>query len=39
LITRLRRWGVTEVSIERPDGPVVDALLDAELTVFVIDPK
>jgi transposase len=39
LIARLRRWGVTEVSIERPDGPVVDALLEAELTVFVIDPK
>ena len=35
LIARLRRWGVTEVSIERPDGPVVDALLEAELTVFV----
>ena len=39
LVGRLRRWGVTEVSIERPDGPVVDALLNAELTVFVIDPK
>jgi transposase len=39
LTARLRRWGVTEVSIERPDGPVVDALLEAELTVFVIDPK
>ena len=39
LVTRLRRWGVTEVSIERPEGPVVEALLDAELTVFVIDPK
>jgi hypothetical protein len=33
LIARLRRWRVTEVSIERPDGPVVDALLEAELTV------
>jgi transposase len=39
LIARLRRWAVTEVAIERPDGPVVDALLEAELTVFVIDPK
>jgi transposase len=39
LITRLRRADVTEVAIERPDGPVVDALLEAELTVFVIDPK
>jgi transposase len=33
------RWAVIEVAIERPDGPVVDALLEAELTVFVIDPK
>ncbi|MFL6002284.1 MAG: IS110 family transposase, partial [Nocardioides sp.] len=39
LIARLRRWAVTAVAIERPDGPVVDALLEAELTVFVIDPK
>ena len=39
LIARLRRAGVREVAIERPDGPVVDALLEAELTVFVIDPK
>ena len=39
LIARLHRWAVIEVAIERPDGPVVDALLEAELTVFVIDPK
>jgi len=39
LVTRLRRWGVCEVAIERPDGPVVEALLEADLTVFVIDPK
>ena len=39
LVTRLRRSGVGEVAIERPDGPVVEALLEAELTVFVIDPK
>lgn len=39
LVARLRRAGVREVAIERPDGPVVDALLEAELTVFVIDPK
>jgi hypothetical protein len=39
LIARLRRWEVTEVAIERPDGPVVDGLLEAELIVFVIDPK
>ena len=31
--------GSSEVAIERPDGPVVDALLEAELTVFVIAPK
>jgi transposase len=39
LTRRLRRAGVEQVAIERPDGPVVDALLEAELTVFVIDPK
>jgi transposase len=39
LVTRLRRCGVSEVAIERPDGPVVEALLEAGLTVFVIDPK
>ena len=31
--------GCAEVAIERPDGPVVDALLEAELTVFVIAPN
>ena len=39
LVRRLRRAGVGEVAIERPDGPVVDALLEAELTVFVIAPN
>ena len=39
LIGRLRRAGVVEVGIERPDGPVVDALLAAELTVLVIAPN
>jgi hypothetical protein len=39
LTSRLRRGGVDEVAIERPDGPVVDALLDAGLTVFVIAPN
>jgi transposase len=39
MTTRLLRAGVRQVAIERPDGPVVDALLEAELTVFVIDPK
>ena len=37
LVARLRQRGVTEVAIERPDVPVVDALLEAELTVFVIE--
>jgi transposase len=39
LITRLRRARVVEVAIERPDGPVVDALLEAGFTVFVIAPN
>jgi transposase len=39
MTARLLRAGVRQVAIERPDGPVVDALLEAELTVFVIDPK
>jgi len=39
LVRRLRRAGVGEVAIERPDGPVVDALLEAGLVVFVIAPK
>lgn len=38
LIARLLRAGVDEVGIERPDGPVVDALLAAGLTVLVIAP-
>jgi transposase len=39
LVTALRRHGVGEVAIERPDGPVVDALLAAGLTVVVISPN
>ena len=39
MVQRLRRAGVAEVAIERPDGPVVDALLAAGLTVFVIAPN
>ena len=39
MVARLRRGGVGEVAIERPDGPVVDALLDAGLTVVVISPN
>lgn len=38
LVARLLKAGVEEVGIERPDGPVVDALLAAELTVLVIAP-
>jgi transposase len=39
LITMLGRNGVGEVAIERPDGPVVDALLEAGMTVVVISPN
>jgi transposase len=38
LVRRLLDAGVSEVGIERPDGPVVNALLQAELTVLVIPP-
>lgn len=39
LISRFHRHGVTRVAIERPDGPVVEALHDAGLTVFVVAPR
>jgi transposase len=39
LTGRLTRRGVAEVAIERPDGPVVDALLGSGLTVVVISPN
>jgi len=39
LLTFLGRHGVNEVAIERPDGPVIDTLLAAELTVVVISPN
>ena len=35
LIRRLRKLGVREVAIERPDGPVVEALLSAGFTVVM----
>jgi len=35
----LARHRVEEVAIERPDGPMVDTLLDAEITVVVISPN
>jgi transposase len=38
MIRRLLALGVAEVGIERPDGPVVDALRQAGLVVFVIPP-
>ena len=39
LVRRLAKLGADEVAIERPDGPVVDALLEAGLTVVVISPN
>ncbi|MDK3258798.1 IS110 family transposase, partial [Blastococcus capsensis] len=39
LIDVFSRAGCHEVAIERPDGPVVDALLTAGLTVVVISPN
>ena len=39
LVRRLQRAGVLEVAIERPDGPVVDALLETGLGVIVIAPN
>ena len=39
LVQRLTRSGVAEVAIERGDGPVVDALLEAGVTVVVIAPR
>jgi transposase len=38
MAVRLLRAGVHEVGIERGDGPVVDTLMRAGLTVFVIPP-
>jgi transposase len=39
LTTRLVELGVIRVGIERPDGPVVEALLDAGLPVAVVPPR
>jgi transposase len=39
LIDALTCAGCAEVAIERPDGPVVEALLSAGLTVVVISPN
>ena len=38
LVRRLLKAGVDDVGIERGDGPVVEALMQAELTVLVIPP-
>jgi transposase len=39
LVDVLARAGVGEVAIERPDGPVVEALLTAGMTVVVVSPN
>ena len=39
LVAFLGRHGAVEVAIERPDGPVVDSLLGAGMTVVVISPN
>jgi transposase len=36
---RIQRCGARRVAIERPDGPVVDALLEAELEVVVVSSR
>ena len=36
LCRRIKRAGACRVAIERPDGPVVDALLEADLDVVVV---
>jgi transposase len=39
LLGLLGKRGVCEVAIERPDGPVVEALIEARITVVVISPN
>lgn len=39
LTSVLARAGAAEAAIERPDGPVIDALLSAGITVVVISPN
>jgi transposase len=39
LVNRLTKLGVEGVAIERCDGPLVEALLDADHDVFVITPR
>ena len=38
LIKRLVKLGVGGVAIERPDGPLVESLMEAGLTVYVVPP-
>jgi transposase len=39
MLRRFSSHGVVRVAIERPDGPVVDTLLDGGFIVFVIHPR
>lgn len=39
LVKRLCKLGVVGVAIERPDGPLIEAMLNAGLDVFVIPPR
>jgi transposase len=39
LVRRLRKLQVAGVAIERPDGPLVEAMVDAGLRVVVITPR
>lgn len=39
MVSRFRKAGVTKVAIERGDGPVVQVLIDAGLTVFVVPSR
>jgi transposase len=39
LVSVLARAGAREIAIERPDGPVIDTLLGAGITVVVISPN
>lgn len=39
LVRRLAAHGVSEIGIERGDGPVIEALLDTDLCVLVISPN
>src|SRR4051812_32714259 len=39
LTARLRELAVSRIGIERPDGPVVEALLEAGLPVAVVPPR